>query len=101
MSDPYVLTDRTQCPFCWNIENQRDDDAQASYDHDVAHCRFGFDLGGIPPGHSELTPRYSVSNGARHRLSGMLPRQIKRGEVSDPYWSPCDYSDDWSTNGCE
>jgi len=58
-------------------------------------------LAAYPQAHSELTPRYSVSKGARHRLSGMLPRQIKRGEVSDPYWSPCDYSDDWSTNGCE
>jgi hypothetical protein len=53
-------------------------------------------LAAYPQAHSELTPRFSVSNGARHRLSGMLPRQIKRGEVSDPYWSPCDYSDDWS-----
>jgi hypothetical protein len=58
-------------------------------------------LAAYPHAHSELTPRHSVSTGGCHRLSGMLPRQIKRGEVSDPYWSPCDSSDDWSTNSCD
>ena len=30
-----------------------------------------------------------------------LPRQAVRGEINDPYWTPCDYSESWTSDSCE
>jgi hypothetical protein len=31
----------------------------------------------------------------------MLPRRAVRGEIKDPYWTPCDYSESWTSDSCE
>ena len=31
----------------------------------------------------------------------MLPRRAVRGEINDPYWTPCNYSESWTTDSCE
>jgi hypothetical protein len=49
---------------------------------------------------SGVNPRHAVSESHRDRSSGMLPRWKERREFNDPYWTPCDYSEDWSPNGC-
>jgi hypothetical protein len=36
-----------------------------------------------------------------HAARDMLPRRAVRGEIKDPYWTPCNYSDDWSTDSCD
>jgi hypothetical protein len=36
-----------------------------------------------------------------HRAAKMLPRRTERGEINDPYWTPCDYSSDRDPSGCE
>lgn len=36
-------------------------------------------------------------NGTRQ----VLPRRSERGEVEDPYWTPCDYSTSWGPDSCE
>jgi hypothetical protein len=37
-----------------------------------------------------------------HRAEVFPRRAVRsvRGEINDPYWTPCDYSESWSTNGC-
>ena len=30
-----------------------------------------------------------------------LPRRAVRGEIKDPYWTPCDYSESWTSDSCE
>jgi hypothetical protein len=30
-----------------------------------------------------------------------LPRRVVRGEIKDPYWTPCDYSESWTSDSCE
>jgi hypothetical protein len=32
----------------------------------------------------------------RARRAASAPRRTERGEINDPYWSPCDYSSDWA-----
>ena len=48
---------------------------------------------GLNPGHVVFEPH-------RHRSSQMPPPRTERREFNDPYWTPCDYSDSWSPNGC-
>ena len=31
----------------------------------------------------------------------MLPRRAVRGDVNDPYWTPCNYSESWTSDSCE
>lgn len=31
----------------------------------------------------------------------MLPRRAVRGEINDPYWTPCAYSESWTSDSCE
>jgi hypothetical protein len=36
----------------------------------------------------------------QERWSKTLNR-LRRGEVNDPYWTPCDYSSSYGTDSCE
>ena len=50
---------------------------------------------------SELNARgHVVSEPHRHQSSGMLPHRVERGELNDPYWTPCDYSTDRGPGSC-
>jgi hypothetical protein len=31
----------------------------------------------------------------------MFPRRAVRGEINDTYWTPCDYSESWTSDSCE
>ena len=31
----------------------------------------------------------------------MLPRRAVRGDINDPYWTPCNYSENWTSDSCE
>ena len=42
--------------------------------------------------------------GYQHQLTTGKTRVRSEGpqaKMSDPYWTPCDYHDDWSVNSCE
>jgi len=45
-----------------------------------------------PPAHRAQNNRHAISVPKRHRVA--------HGESSDPYWTPCDYSNDTSENSC-
>jgi hypothetical protein len=49
-------------------------------------------LAAHPKAQPKLNTGHVLSVPEHHRYSGMPPRQSERGEVSDPYWAPCDYS---------
>ena len=51
---------------------------------------------------SQIRPkhRYVGSTSDHQFKSGKARRKPARGEGSDPYWTPCDYSTAWGPNGC-
>jgi hypothetical protein len=50
---------------------------------------------------SEQTAQHLGVMREHRAASEVLPPRTERGEINDPYWSPCDYSIDWGPNSCD
>jgi hypothetical protein len=47
-------------------------------------------------------PKGEVGAMREHRAAReMLPRRTERGEINDPFWTPCDYSTNWGPDSCD
>jgi hypothetical protein len=58
-------------------------------------------LAAYPKGESDVALQHIGAMREYHATRDMLPRRAVRGEIKDPYWTPCNYSDDWGTDSCD
>ena len=58
-------------------------------------------LAAYPKGESDVAVRHVSAMREDQAARDMLPRRAVRGEIKDPYWTPCNYSNDWSTDSCD
>ena len=58
-------------------------------------------LAAYPKGESDVAVQHVGAMREDHAARDMLPRRAVRGEIKDPYWTPCNYSDDWGTDSCD
>ncbi len=59
-------------------------------------------LAAYPKGERNVTAQYvRAMHQERAARETLLPRRAVRGEIKDPYWTPCDYSESWTSDSCE
>ena len=58
-------------------------------------------LAAYPKGDSDVPVQHVGAMREYHAARDMLPRRAVRGEIKDPYWTPCNYSNDWGTDSCD
>jgi len=58
-------------------------------------------LAAYPKGESDVAVQHVGAMREYYAARDMLPRRAVRGEIKDPYWTPCNYTDDWSTDSCD
>jgi hypothetical protein len=58
-------------------------------------------LAAYPKGESDVAVQHVGAMREDHAARDMLPRRAVRGEIKDPYWTPCNYFDDWGTDSCD
>jgi hypothetical protein len=58
-------------------------------------------LAAYPKGESDIAVQHVGAMREDHAARHMLPRRAVRGEIKDPYWTPCNYSNDWGTDSCD
>ena len=58
-------------------------------------------LAAYPKGERNVSAQH-VGAMNEHRAEVFYRQAVRamRGEIDDPYWTPCDYSETWSENGC-
>jgi len=58
-------------------------------------------LAAYPKGESDVAVQHVGAMREDHAARDMLPRRAVREEIKDPYWTPCNYSNDWGTDSCD
>jgi len=58
-------------------------------------------LAAYPKGEHTLSARHVGPMRPHHVAREMLERRTERGEINDPYWTPCDYSTSWGPDSCD
>ena len=58
-------------------------------------------LAAYPKGESDVAVQHVGAMREYLAARDMLPRRAVRGEIKDPYWTPCNYSNDWGTDSCD
>jgi len=58
-------------------------------------------LAAYSKGEDTLSVRHVGAMREHRAAREMLPRRTERGEINDPYWTPCDYSTDWGPDSCD
>ena len=48
-----------------------------------------------------LDTRNNQSIYQHHERWSKTSNRLRRGDVNDPYWTPCDYSSSYGTDSCE